>query len=104
MAKKQKSDAIKVLEAAIGEPMTLSRFMRGHREDEGLSISAMARGLGISRQRLQAIEAGEGVVSIPRAIQWARDLGYVEDLFVALVLQSKVTAAGLKFRVVVERL
>lgn len=91
---KTKSAARTFLDARIGEPMTLGRFLRCHREDEGLSMSEMARALGTRSQRLQAIEDGKGVVSIARAMQWARHLGYVEDLFVQLVLQSQLTAAS----------
>jgi hypothetical protein len=84
------TNAIDLLEAVFGEAVKLGRFLRSHCEDEGLSISAIGMSLGTSRQRLQ--------VSIPRAMQRARQLGYNEELFVGVVLQSKVTAANLRVR------
>lgn len=100
--KKKKSDAIAFLDSLIGEPMTLGRFIRSHREDEGLSLADMAKTLGVSRQHLHAVEIGKSTVSVERAIRWARLLGYVDELLAELALQAEVSAAGLKCRVKLE--
>jgi hypothetical protein len=48
------------------------------------------------------IEKGRRAVSVERAAEWARKLGYLEAQYVALALQAEVTAAGLDLKVKVE--
>jgi len=56
--------------------------LRGHRERAGLSQTALAERVGVSRQALVAIEAGRQVPSTGLALRLARALGRsVEDLF-----------------------
>jgi plasmid maintenance system antidote protein VapI len=100
VAKKSKARAF--LDKLIGNPMTLGGFLRSHREDEGLSLTAMAQELGTSRRRLRKVELDQSAANIPVAIQWAPRLGYVDELFVQLALQSRIDAAGLELRVTLE--
>lgn len=90
------------LDKLIGPRMTLGAFMRSQREDDGLSLTAMAQVLGISRHQLQRVELEKRGVDIPTAIRWARRFGYDDLLFVELALQSQVDTAGLKLRVTLE--
>lgn len=101
--KKKKSAALALLDKVIGEPITLGRFLRSHREDEGASLATLARELGISRQHLHAVERCKAAVSVERAIRWAEILGYAPELFVELVFQAEIVAAGLKLRVRLEK-
>ena len=103
MAKRNK-ELTAYLDKLIGEPMTLGRFLKSHREDEGLSLADMAKELGVSRQHLHAVERGKGV-SVARAVRWGELLGYFPDMMAELALQSEIDAAGLSgWRVKLEHL
>jgi hypothetical protein len=56
----------------------------------------------VSRAYLCDVEKGRRAVSVERAAEWARKLGYLQAQYVALALQAEVNAAGLKLRVSVE--
>jgi transcriptional regulator with XRE-family HTH domain len=90
------------LEELTGGPLTFGRMIESTRLAEGLSLEAFARRLGVSRTHLCDVEKGRRSVSVERAAQWARKLGYLEAQYVALALQAAVTAAGLDLRVRVE--
>lgn len=98
MATKKKSATMKFLDDLLGEPLPLGAFLKSERTDAGLSLADMAKKLKVTRQHLQAVEAGRSSVSIDRAIRWARLLGYVDELFVELALQAAVNAARPKIR------
>lgn len=90
------------LEGLTGGPLTLGRMLESTRLAEGVSLEVFARRLGVSRAHLCDIEKGRRSVSVERAAQWARKLGYLEAQYVALALQAEVTAAGLELKVKVE--
>ena len=100
--RKRPIDARKYLEKLIGGPLTFGGMINATRLSEEMSLEAFARQLGISRAYLCDIEKGRRAVSVQRAAEWARKLGYLEAQYVALALQAEVTAAGLKLRVSVD--
>lgn len=56
--------------------------MRERRERLGLSQGALAEGLGVSRQTVNAIETGRYLPSLPLAFELASYFGVpIEDLF-----------------------
>jgi len=69
---------------------------------EELSQAEFSRQLSISRSHLCDIEKGRKPVSPPRAVKWARMLGYSEEQFVRLALQDLVEQAGLDMTVHIE--
>jgi transcriptional regulator with XRE-family HTH domain len=99
MAKRTKSDAIRALERAAGGPLTFGRMLQAIRLGEEVTLEAFARRLGVTRANLCDGEKGRRGVSVERAAEWARTLGYHPTQFVQLALQGQVDAAGLRLRV-----
>ena len=97
-----KSPAMRFLEDLTGGPLTFGNLMEAIRLGEGLSQAEFARQLGMSRSHLCDIEKGRKSVSLARAAQLAKTLGYSEKQFVRLALQELVDEAGLKLVVKVE--
>ncbi len=87
MTKKGKSSAIRFLEGVSGNPLTLSDLLLSIRLGEEASQANCARQLGISRSHLCDIEKGRKNLSLRRAAQFARVLGYSERQFARLALQ-----------------
>lgn len=94
-----KSRAMSLLEKITGGPLTFAELLNSIRVGEGLSHSAFASMLGISRSHLCDIEKGRKAVSLVRAIEFAEILGYSKDQFAELALQTQVDNAGLKYKV-----
>lgn len=95
----KKSEAMKLLDKMVGEPLTFGSMLRTIRECDEMTLEAFAQKLGISRSNLCDIEHGRKGVSLPRAARWAHVLGYPEKQFVTLALQAELDAAGLKYHV-----
>lgn len=91
-----------VLERLNGGPLTFGQLISSTRLGEEESLEIFAAKLGVSRAYLCDVEKGRRSVSVERAAEWARLLGYLETQYVALALQDAVNAAGLKYRVSVE--
>jgi transcriptional regulator with XRE-family HTH domain len=96
-----KSPATRFLKDLTG-PLTFGNLMEAIRLGESLSQAEFARQLGMSRSHLCDIEKGRKNVSVTRAAQLAKTLGYGEKQFVRLALQKLVDEAGLKLLVKVE--
>lgn len=73
-------------------------YLRGYREERGLSQGQLAAKLGMAGQDLSAIENGRRGVSPERAARWGQVLGRHREL-VEAALQDTVTRAGLVYRV-----
>ncbi|MBK9264830.1 MAG: helix-turn-helix transcriptional regulator [Polyangiaceae bacterium] len=97
-----KSSATRFLEDLAGRPLTFGSLVEAIRAGEGLTQAEFARQLGMSRSHLCDIEKGRKAVSLTRAAQLAKTLGYSEKQFVRLALQKLVDEAGLKLVVKVE--
>lgn len=99
MTTKKKSSALRFLEEISGGPLTLGDLILSIRLGEELSQTEFARQLGISRSHLCDIEKGRKTLSLRRAVQFARKLGYSETQFARLALQQQVEDAGLDLTV-----
>ena len=88
-------DAMAFLEKLTGGPLAFARFIQE-------SLEVFAKRLGVSRGHLCDIEKGRRGVSVARASEWAKALGYHEWQFVSLALQADLDAAGIKLRVKLE--
>lgn len=97
-----KNYGVKELEKEYGK-LTFGRVLRSHRQGEELSQVQMAKLLGISKQSLNDLENGRKIPSIHRAVQIARKLGLLEELFVELVLQDQIDQEKLALKVRVEK-
>lgn len=96
--KNTKSDALAFLERIAG-PLTFGSALRSIRLGDELSLEAFASRLGVSRTFLCDVEQGRRRVSIARAAEWGRLLGYGEAQFVELALQAELDAANIRLRV-----
>jgi transcriptional regulator with XRE-family HTH domain len=88
--------------AKLVGPLTFAKVVSSTRKCDEISLTDFAQKLGVSRQYLCDVEKGRRAVSLERASQWARLLGYHEGQWVQLALQQELDSAGLKFRVSVE--
>ncbi|MFO0696843.1 MAG: helix-turn-helix transcriptional regulator [Polyangiales bacterium] len=95
-------EASAFLEQLLGGPLTFGKNLRAIREGDGLTQAAFAEKLGVSKQNLSDIENERRNVSVERAAEWAKKLGYSTAQFVRLALQAEVNAAGLDLVVEVE--
>ena len=100
--KQRKSAALQFLERRVGGPLTLGSSLEAIRLGDEISQAAFARKLGVSRSHLCDIEHGRKSVSLPRALKFAKTLGYPQDQFVRLALQAMVEEAGLNMHVKID--
>ena len=83
--------------------LTLGRFIAAWRKSEGLSGKEFAKILGISAANLCDIEKGRKGVSLYKAADIAKRIGYSPTVLVQLALQEEVEAAGLRYVVEVKK-
>ena len=102
MVIKRKSASMKFLEDITGGPLTLGKFLQSIRLGEEMSQVEFADQLGISKSHLCDIEKGRKLVSLERAVIFAKTLSYSPEQFVRLSLQDQVEKAGLKFKIKIE--
>jgi transcriptional regulator with XRE-family HTH domain len=95
----KKSASLRFLEKLTGGPMSLGGFIEAVRLGEEMSQPAFAAKLGISRSHLNDIEKGRKMVSLDRAVRFAKQLGYSPERFVKLALQDLVCRSKLKLEV-----
>ncbi len=69
-------EASAFLEQLLGGPLTFGKNLRAIREGDGLTQAAFAEKLGVSKQNLSDIENERRNVSVERAAEWAKKLGY----------------------------
>lgn len=84
-------------------PLTFARAIKAHRLGEELTQVEMAKILKISKQALNDLEHGRKLPSIRRAVQIAKKMGLLEDLFVQLVLQDQIRKEKLNYKVTVSK-
>ena len=82
--------------------LTLGRFIASWRLSEGLGQKEFARKLGMSPANLCDIEKGRKGVSIYKATEIAKAIGYSPTVLVQLALQEQVSSSGLDYTVEVK--
>lgn len=88
----------KDLERKFG-PMTVGLFIRAFRESEGLSQTAFAKKLKVSRANICDLEKGRKNISPGRAVQIAKVLGVPETALIQLSIQDTLRSAHLNYTV-----
>jgi transcriptional regulator with XRE-family HTH domain len=73
---------------------TLGRALRTWRKCEGLTLEAVAKKLGISKQLLSAYEHGKKSPSTQRIVEIANLLAVDPIIFLMFRLQDEITACG----------
>lgn len=99
--KKQKS-GLAELERKYGS-LTLGRFIAAWRLSEEQSQRSFAKKLGISPANLCDIEKGRKGVSLYKATEIAKKIGYSPTALVQLALQDQIEASGLDYTVEVKK-
>jgi transcriptional regulator with XRE-family HTH domain len=98
MNTKKKVYGIESFEKKYGK-LTLARFLTAWRKSEKFSQKEFAIKLGISPANLCDIEKGRKGLSIYKASEIAKIIGYSPTVLVQLALQELVTSSGLKYTV-----
>lgn len=93
---KSTKQSIQLVEEIAGGPLTFGEALKANRLAEEMSQNAVGKAIGVSRQYIHQLEAGERSPSVEQAIKLARVFEMIEDQFVELALQAQVDRAGLK--------
>jgi transcriptional regulator with XRE-family HTH domain len=97
MSTRNKSATTKFLESVRGGPLTFGALLRSTRLCDEISQAELARLMHMSRAHICDIENNRRTVSIERASQFAKILGYSERQFVATVIEDQLRDAGMPF-------
>lgn len=92
----KKSSTRLFLEKLRGGPLTFGGMIRSFRLADGISQVELAEKMHISKANLCDIEHGRRVVSIEKAAQFAKVMGYSETQFIAVALEDQLRDAGFK--------
>jgi transcriptional regulator with XRE-family HTH domain len=101
MSTKKATFSLKDLEKRHGK-LTLGRFVASWRLAADISQKEFAKMLGISPANLCDIEKGRKGVSIFKATEIAKAIGYSPTMLVQLALQEQMESSGLDFTVEVK--
>ena len=82
--------------------MTFGGMHASIRRADEIAQAELARRMKISRARLCDIENGRRTVTVERAAQFARVLGYSVNQFVAVAVEDQLRKAGLRVKVRLE--
>ena len=93
------SEAIRFLTKLAGGPLTFGGLIESLRLCDEITQSELARRMKMSRSHLCDIEKGRRTVRPERAAQFARELGYPVNQFVAVAIEDELRAAGIDVRV-----
>lgn len=91
------------LRELIGE-VSFGRMIHSYRLGQEYSQIQMAEILGISKQDLCNIEKERKLVSVERAVQFARALQMPQKTFAKYALQDQLRKAGIKGEVIIKDL
>jgi antitoxin HigA-1 len=97
MITRKKSSTMKFLEKVAGGPLTFGEMIHSIRLCDEISQSKLAEMMHMSRSHLCDIEMGRRTVSIEKASQFAKALGYSEPQFVALIIEEQLRNANMPF-------
>lgn len=97
MITKKKSPAIKYLEGLTGGPLTFGRMIHSIRLCDEISQARLAEMMHISRSYLCDIENERRFVSLEKAREFAKVLGYSETQFVSTVIEDQLRYAGMPY-------
>lgn len=95
----KKSGAKKFLESLRGGPLSFGKMIESLRMADEISQTDLAKKMHISRAHLCDIEKGRRAVTVERAAQFAKAMGYSVNQFVATALEDQLRKAGLKAKV-----
>lgn len=103
MNTRKKSETIRFLDSLRGGPLTFGELIRSTRICDEISQAELARLMHMSRSHLCDIENNRRTVSVEKAADFAKVLGYSEKQFVATLIEDQLRAAGMPFSVELKR-
>ncbi|MDO8953427.1 MAG: helix-turn-helix transcriptional regulator [Gammaproteobacteria bacterium] len=95
------TNALEYFEKKLGK-LTFGKMLWSLRKCDEISQTEFAKKLGVSKQYLCDIEKERTGVSVEKAQEMAKTLGYSEKQFIRLALQDQLTHAGIKFEIHLE--
>ena len=84
------------------KPLSLGRLLRAIRTSTDKTQVEMAAKLGISKQELCDIEKERKLVSIDRAVLFAKKLKHSEKMFVIYAIDDQLRRSGIKLKVTLD--
>ena len=102
MNTKKKSVARRYFKQLRKGPLTFGKMLESIRMADELTQTEVAKRIDVSRAHLCDIEKGRCPVTVERATQLAKALGYSVNQFVAVTLEDQLRNAGLKVKVKLE--
>ncbi len=95
----KKSNAIKQLEKINKGPISFGKMIESLRKSDSISQVDLADKLKISRAMLCDIEKGRRKVSLSKAKEFAKAMGYSPAQFAAQVLEDLAREAGFEAKI-----
>lgn len=102
MSTRKLSPARKYLASLRGGQLTFGRLIESTRLCDEVSQVELAKRVGVSRAYLCDIEKGRRNASPELAAQFAKELGYSVNQFVALAVEDQLKKAGFAVKVKLE--
>jgi transcriptional regulator with XRE-family HTH domain len=100
ITKRSKGYSAKALEQALfPEGISFGEAVESLRLRDDISLTALAKKIGVSRQYLCDVEKGRRFVSPEQAARFAKAFGHPAEVLVQLSLQDSVRASGLALKV-----
>lgn len=97
--RKKKSATKMFFEELRGGPLTFGQMIKSLRLADEVAQVDLASRMGVSRAYLCDVEQGRRPVSVERAAQFAKVMGYSETQFIAAALDDQLREAGVDARV-----
>ena len=96
---KMTKKTLEKIKKIAGSKLTLGKLLLSIRQADEISQVEFSHKLGISKQQLCDIEHDRKIISPRLASNYAKILGYSEEQFIRLTLQSLVDREGLNIHV-----
>lgn len=94
--------ALEILERLSGGPLTFGKMIKSLRICDEITQVELAKKVKISKAHLCDIEKGRRQVSLKKAMEFAKVMGYSQTHFAAKVLRDQAREAGLKVKITLE--
>lgn len=98
MNTKKKKYGLKELESEYGK-LTVSEFLRSWRLSEELSQREFAHTINMSPANLSDIECGRKGISLEKALEISKKIGYPPQALIKIVLQEQLDAVGVDLEI-----
>lgn len=91
-----------LVQKRLGSDLTFGMAVASARDIAGMTQTALAKKLGITRGNLCDIEKGRVTVSLKRAADIAEALGYPKKVLLRLAVQDALSEIGIDANVTIE--